>query len=93
MQSHKGWILTRETLPPGAQVVHQLAVILPSRVVTNKAIDDLVYHFHKQMYGAEARVPDSAKWREVSTPDRGGMLVLKALPYCWYRLTPVDVYG
>lgn len=92
MKSRLGWVLTRHRAT--GRVVGEfkgedetLAVIIPSKRVTNKAVDDIVREFHLREYGR--LWPTKAVWRAPSDPLK---LTLKT-PVCMYVLTRVDVYG
>lgn len=88
MKSRPGWILTREQAPPGNVRPETIAVIIPSRRVTNKAVDDLVREHHMRSFGR--LWPNVVVW--VSPEGGGGPLMLRT-PLATYRLTRVDVYG
>ena len=87
MKSRPGWILTRERVPPGDVRSETLAVIIPSRRVTNKAVDDLVREAHLREFGR--LWPNKVTWR---TPEDKSVLTLRT-PLATYKLTRVDVFG
>lgn len=87
MKSRQGWVLSRRPSIPGFVPPKTLAVIIPSKRVTNKAVDDIVRDFHLREYGR--LWPTKVVWR---APEDLLLLTLKT-PLCTYVLTRVDVYG
>lgn len=87
MKARPGWVLTRERTPPGDVRPETIAVIIPSRRMTNKAVDDLVRESHMKEFGR--LWPNKVAW---VAPDDPLILTLRT-PLALYRLTRVDVYG
>lgn len=86
MKSRQGWVLSRKGEHPfGSSVT--LAVIIPSKRVTNKAVDDVVRELHLKEYGRAW--PNKPIWRGGTDP----LLLTLKTPVCTYVLTRVDVYG
>lgn len=84
MKPRRGWLLTRDGSQQGAPVA-TIATIVPSRKVTNKAVDDIVREHHLREVGR--LWPNPTVWKS-----QGAQLVLKT-PLCTYRLTLIEVYG
>lgn len=86
MKPRLGWLLLRENPPPGDVHPEHVCVIIPSRKVTNKAVDDIVREHHLREFGR--LWPNKVSWRSVGK-DR---LILKT-PLCTYKLLRMEVYG
>lgn len=87
MKPRKGWLLTRERVPPGNVASETLAVIIPSRKVTNKVVDDIVREHHLKEFGR--LWPSKVSWR---APPDIEVLTLKT-PLATYRLSRVEIFG
>lgn len=85
MKPRQAWLLLHEQR--GSDVIERVAVIIPSRKVTNKVVDDLVREFHLRKYGR--LWPNKVWW---TTPPGVDELALST-PVADYRLVRVPVYG
>lgn len=85
MKSRKGWLLTSvPTTAPLTFPPRVLGVVVLSKRVTNKAVDDHVRMIHMK---DEGRDPGRISWQAA------GNDLLANVDTVEYRLSPVDVYG
>lgn len=88
MKPTSAWLLMREKPPLRNEA---LAVIRPSKRVTNKATDDIVRDLHLKKYGR--LWPNAASWTWGRLDESGRDELRLKTPLCTYVLVPIDLYG
>lgn len=87
MKPRDGWVLTHQPHPPGNTREDTIGVVIPSKKMTNRAVDDLVREYHLRKYGR--LWPNKVTWVAGDDP----LLLTLRTPVATYRLHRTFVYG